>query len=331
MKQGIDTAKWNGSIDWRKVKKTGIEFSILKVTRKDNRTEEAFERNYAGCRENGILAGVYRYVYAQNKSEAEAEANAILKTLQGKPVSCRVWLDMEDSSIRRLGKGTLSAIIYKEAEIMQSAGLKIGIYCNRDWYDHVLDAAELKKKYPFWIARYGKNDGSMQPEYSPKDIAVAWQYTSKGKVDGITGDVDLNAAFYSLEDLDLKESDAAVHKIGQIVRFSTSYQRPYDDISKAKLEHPYGKGTITAVMDGMANPYEIDNGRCFLNDGDIRSASEAAGTAGAQKEVWHIVKKGDTLSGIAFKYQTTIKQITELNKTVKDPNCIWIGQKIRIR
>lgn len=327
MKQGIDTAKWNGLIDWKKVKEAGIEFAILKVTRKDNQTEEAFERNYAGCAQTGIPAGAYRYVYAQNRNEAAAEACAILKSLQGKQISCRVWLDLEDSSMKTLGKAVLTSIIEQEAEILQSAGLKTGIYCNKDWYDHVLDVPKLKTKYPFWIARYGKNDGTMQPRHSPKDIALAWQYTSKGQVDGISGPVDLNVAFSDLEEQEIKDNCKLPYKIGEIVRFSTSYLGPEDGIRKARLENPYGAGKITAVFPGMANPYEIDNGRCFLNDGDIRSDAEASG---GQEEVFYIVKQGDTLSGIAVKYQTTVKKLLEKNSNIKDPNRIFVGQKIKI-
>ena len=62
---GIDVAKWQGTVDWEKVKKAGKEFAILKVTKKDNKIEESFERNYSGCMAAGIPVGVYRYVYAK--------------------------------------------------------------------------------------------------------------------------------------------------------------------------------------------------------------------------------------------------------------------------
>ena len=72
MKYGIDVAKWNGVIDWSKVKLANISFAVLKVTNKNNRVEEAFERNYAGATEQGITVGVYRYVYAKTVEASKA-------------------------------------------------------------------------------------------------------------------------------------------------------------------------------------------------------------------------------------------------------------------
>ena len=180
MKYGIDVAKWNGLIDWGKVKEDNISFAILKVTNKNNQVEEAFERNYAGATEQGIVVGVYRYVYAKTVEEAKTEANAIVKVLAGKQIRFRVWLDVEEKTIKDIGKNRLTEIINSEAEIIQAAGYQVGIYCNLDWYKNVLDVSALKN-YPFWIARYGTNNGEMQEQYSPEKYAIAWQYTSAGK------------------------------------------------------------------------------------------------------------------------------------------------------
>ena len=94
---GIDCAKWQGAIDWAKVKKAGVQFAILKVTQKNNTVESAFEKNYKGCIDQGIPVGVYRYVYAKTAAAATAEAKAIVSVLKGKKIPCGVWLDMEDS------------------------------------------------------------------------------------------------------------------------------------------------------------------------------------------------------------------------------------------
>jgi GH25 family lysozyme M1 (1,4-beta-N-acetylmuramidase) len=190
---GIDVAKWQGVIDWSKVKK---DFAILKVTRQNNSIEESLERNYKGCVANNIPVGVYRYVYAKTTAEAKAEANGIVNACKGKNIPYGVWLDMEDKSIKTIGKQALSNVIITEAEILKSAGYDVGIYCNLDWYKNVLDSKMLK--YPFWIARYPKLDNGSYNEnstLSPKSFAVAWQYSSKGKVDGIKGNVDMDVLF----------------------------------------------------------------------------------------------------------------------------------------
>lgn len=195
MKQGIDVAQWQGTIDWAKVNK---DFAILKVTKKDNSIEPKFTENYKGCIANHIPVGVYRYVYAKNTTQAKAEADAIVKILKGLKIPVGVWLDMEDASIKSLGKNNLTNIINVMGNIIKAAGFNVGIYCNRDWYLNVLDGERLSKTYPFWIARYpNKDTGTFNANsyLSPKAYAKAWQYSSKGKVNGITGDVDLDVIF----------------------------------------------------------------------------------------------------------------------------------------
>ena len=115
---GIDCAKWQGTIDWAKVKNAGVKFAILKVTQKNNTVESAFEQNYKGCIAQGIPMGVYRYVYAKTPAEATAEAKAIVSVLKGKKVPFRVWLDMEDSRIRSIGKSALNAVIAAERKVL---------------------------------------------------------------------------------------------------------------------------------------------------------------------------------------------------------------------
>lgn len=195
MKYGIDVAQWQGNINWSKVKK---DFAILKVTKKDNTVEPKFLENYKGATANGIPVGVYRYVYAKNTTQAKAEADAIVKALLGLQITCGVWLDMEDVSIKKLGKNTLTNIINVMANTIKASGVYVGIYCNRDWYYNVLDGERLSKTYPFWIARYPSNDtGTFNANSSlnPKSYSKAWQYSQKGKVNGISGYVDLDVIF----------------------------------------------------------------------------------------------------------------------------------------
>ena len=192
---GIDCAQWQGVIDWEKVKKDGVKFAILKVTQKNNTVEKAFERNYAGCAKQGIPVGVYRYVYAKTAAAATAEAKAIVSVLKGKKIPCGVWLDMEDASLRKLGKSALTAVIAAERKVLEAAGYQVGVYCNQDWYSNVLDVDRLD--LPFWIARYGTNNGKQQskPVVKSRHTLWGWQYSSVGKVSGISGSVDVNVAY----------------------------------------------------------------------------------------------------------------------------------------
>jgi len=195
---GIDVAKWQGTINWVKVKQDAQQFAVLKVTKKDNSVEDSFPRNYIGCKDVAMPIAVYRYVYARNISDAVKEANGIVVALSNKKIEGEVWLDMEDASLRDLGKPALTQIINAEASVLINRGYKVGIYCNRDWYEKVIDGAGLSSHYKFWIAKYGKNTGNgswQNRSDDPKDIAYAWQYTSKGSVPGINGYVDLDLIY----------------------------------------------------------------------------------------------------------------------------------------
>lgn len=193
---GIDVAKWQGVINWEQVSKTKKEFAIIKITNKTNGKDSQFENNLAGATKYGLMTGVYRYVYAQNTAMAQEEANAIVKALNGRKLKLGVWLDLEDISIKNIGKVRLSDIIHTEARILQKAGYDVGIYCNKDWYYNVLDHEELKRIYPFWIARYSKYDIGIEPiSLCPSAYGQGWQYSSKGKVAGINGNVDLDVFF----------------------------------------------------------------------------------------------------------------------------------------
>ena len=327
MKYGIDVAKWNGVIDWSKVKLANISFAVLKVTNKNNRVEEAFERNYAGATEQGITVGVYRYVYAKTVEAAKAEANAIVQALSGKKINFRVWLDMEADSIKNIGKSRLTEIINTEADIIQAAGFQVGIYCNTDWYRNVLDSESLKSRFPFWIARYGTNNGEMQEKYSPEAYAIAWQYTSRGSCDGVNGKVDLDVAFSEIDVAPVIPNPYA-HKVGQTVYYSSYYDRATDDISKAKFAGAkYKKGTITAIANGARNPYQINRTSIYLNDGDIREVI----TVKASDAKYHTVKAGQNLTVIAKMYGTTINAILKMNPSITNKNVIRVRAKIRVK
>lgn len=203
MQYGIDVSHYQGSIDWKQVKNSGKSFAILKAMYETtHKPDEYFERNYAGCKQNNIELGVYDFVASKNIQNPQKDAEDFLNILNGRALPFGIWMDCESASLRAIGKTNITNIIEIEAEIFRKAGYTVGIYSNPDWYNNVLDSEYLKSKYPFWIARYPKNDtGEIVSRLSPKTYSVAWQYSSKGKVPGINGNVDMDIAFVGSEEL----------------------------------------------------------------------------------------------------------------------------------
>lgn len=186
--QGIDVSECQGNIDWAKVKAAGISFVCLRSTKKNGSVDKTFERNLSACIEQGIDYSCYKYAYAKSHDEARREADQVINLLGDRKVP--IWYDMEDSSLTTLGKDTIEGIALSFIGECKDAGFNVGIYCNKNWYDNYISQF-LKDRYNFWIARYGQNTGYIDEKYKPSGRnIIAWQYTSKGQVPGIDGNVD---------------------------------------------------------------------------------------------------------------------------------------------
>lgn len=209
---GIDVSHHQGGIDWQKVASKGItscgnlpvNFAVLKCIyeAQSHRTDDYFERNYKGCIDNSINVGIYIYHASKSLADPIAEANAVVNVLAGRKLHIGIWHDLEDKALKAAGTKAINYMLDVEDEILKAAGYSdIGIYCNKSWHDSVLDTQYLKGKYKYWwIARYLKNDTGVIPgdSMSPIKYADAWQFSSKGRVDGINGNVDLDIDYTGL-------------------------------------------------------------------------------------------------------------------------------------
>jgi len=186
--KGIDVSKYQGTIQWDKVK-PNIDFAILRcgfgsdIARQD---DVCFERNVAECERLNIPFAVYLYSYATTEQKIDSEIAHTLRLIGSHKPFC-VYFDMEDNSTTKLGKAKLTAFAKRFCEGIKAKGFKVGVYANENWCKNYLDVAELHKcGYSIWCAKYA----SANPKIAaPYDI---WQYSSKGRVDGINGNVDMN-------------------------------------------------------------------------------------------------------------------------------------------
>jgi len=201
VKRGIDVAKWQGVVDWKKVKDSGCEFAILKVIDKSGSKESAFDRNYDGCKNNNIPIGVYNYSYATDVANAKSDAQKVVSIISGKSVTMKVWLDVEDKCQQGIGQ-KLVDIIKAYQKIIVSAGFEFGVYTGLSFYNSYIKPYKNQIDCPFWIARYPSSarltlsailSESKKPVISHK--LWGWQYASSGIVSGINGNVDLNICY----------------------------------------------------------------------------------------------------------------------------------------
>ena len=189
--RGIDVSSYQGDIDWKQVKESGIQFAILRSTLKSGKPDSKFIEYIKGCDNNKIDVSVYKYSYALTENQAITEANTVISLLNGR--KCKIWLDLEDESQTQLGKSGILKIANAFIKTCENKGYSVGIYCNLNWVKNYID--DSLKKYDLWIARYGKNSGQLEEKYKPNVNEKIWQYSSRGKIPGINGDVDLNILY----------------------------------------------------------------------------------------------------------------------------------------
>lgn len=216
--KGIDVSSWQGLPDWKKIKADGIRYAILRITQRYG-IDSSFEHNFSGCKAHGIRVGVYKFSYALSTNEIKKEAEEVVNVLAGRGIDFPVWLDLEWSEQRKLSSSLLSSMIKAFEKIVVNAGYKFGIYCNVDWYNNVIPSD--CKGYDFWLARYPAQDnGTLQERLRPS-TGVGWQYSSKGKVNGVDGNTDMNVFYtdYSTDNdivVDLPEEEEQKPMISKI-------------------------------------------------------------------------------------------------------------------
>jgi len=190
--KGIDVSRYQGNIDWEKVKAAGIKFAMLKTVSTNKSfggiyIDPYFERNYAECKRLGIPVGVYYYTYAQNKATADKELAMFKKAIEGKTFEYPLVIDVEDNLLKPISKAALTDLVEYAVETIESWGCYAMVYTYLYYSNTELDMNRLAK-YDLWIAHYSSVCGY-------KKAHGMWQYSSSGKVNGVNGNCDMNWAY----------------------------------------------------------------------------------------------------------------------------------------
>ena len=177
----LDVSKWQGSIDWDAVKRSGktdgVMLRVLGSKGGKPYVDPAFERNYAACTARGIPVGGYYYTCATTPQQTAEELAALRAALADKNFQLPIAVDAEDPKLRGLTPAKLSALVAEAAAQLEAWGLYAMVYTYTNFADTALDMAALAA-YDLWIRRHGM-----------------WQYTSSGKIPGVSGPVDLSHAY----------------------------------------------------------------------------------------------------------------------------------------
>lgn len=196
-KKVIDVSSYQGVVDWKKVKASGVDGAILKIIRKDLNPDKQFEANWKGCEAAGVpVPGVYNYSYAVSMAKAKSDAQKVLSILDGR--KAKVWMDVEDACLKGKGKELIDIILTYQ-DVIKTAGLDFGVYTGLSFYNSYIRAFAGYLDCNFWTARYlstkamnvtANPDTKYQPEI--KHTLEGWQFSSNVIVPGISGRVDMN-------------------------------------------------------------------------------------------------------------------------------------------
>lgn len=193
--KGIDVSYHNGTIDWKRVKQSEVEYAIIRCgygTNDKSQDDKKWEENVKGCTDNNIPYGVYLYSYADTVEKASSEADHAIRLLQGKKFKYPVYYDLEEDAIRKkLSKTEIANIAKTFCNKLSAKGYTVGIYANKDWFTNYLTDSCFNN-WTKWVAQYN-TVCNYQGKYD------MWQCSSTGSVPGISGKVDLNYSYSPFE------------------------------------------------------------------------------------------------------------------------------------
>ena len=299
----IDVSEHQGKIDWKKVKAAGIDGAIIRAGFGKGNVDKCFKSNIDGAISAGVsYLGVYWFSYAYNVEMAKREAqycNDFISAYKDK-LNVGVFYDWEYASMDYAKKfnvvpnrALITEMNLQFCKTINKLGFIAGYYLNKDYERNYIDTSKLSA-FRKWFAQYAsKNDSD----------CFIWQYTSRGSVKGITGNVDMNELFGKIEagttaPAAKKKTNVQIAQEVIAGKWGNGYER------KSRLNKAgYDYKTIQQIVNEMlsSNVKEI-----------------------------YVVKTGDTLTSIAKAHGTTVEELLKKNKNIINPNKIYAGQKIYV-
>ena len=290
----IDVSEYNEIFDWTSVKKDGIEGVIIRAgigSRKDIH----FEDNYKGASDAGLHIGTYWYTKAHNVDEAVQEAQVFLECIKGKKFDMPVYFDIEDDIQQSLSIEICTDITNAFMSVLETAGYCAGVYSYDAFFDGNLDI-EIQTKYEIWVARVNNPDEEYdESKYVAPQYVTKWgmhQYTWKGKVNGITGDVDLDSC--------IKDYPTIIKNAGL-----NGYSKQQDICDIFKVSASIGGMTVTMVQNRSKESQESSetftfNTKTYKTITTLRSGNTTIDKTWNKTVINEVLKNNETVWELNF-------------------------------
>ena len=313
--QGIDVSEWQEDIDFAKVKEAGIEVVYIRAGQGFSYKDSKFERNYEEAKKNGLKIGVYHYVTARSTEDAKIQAQFFVSLIANKKIDCRLAMDFESfGNLTNSEINQISLTFLKEVEKL--SGKETVVYSNT--YDAKYVFSQEVANYPLWVAQYGVQEPQDNGKWSNW---IGFQYTSTGRVNGISGNVDRDKytkeiflgnteEIPKVEDPKCNYEDRILYKI-----------KKGDTLSEIAKRHNTTVSHL-AQINNISNPNLIYAGEIITISCNHKETVE--------NTITYTVKRGDTLSEIAMRFNTTVDNLVKINN-IQNPNLIYVGEIIKIK
>ena len=337
---GIDVSEHQGVIDWSKVKAAGVDFAIVRCgygSDSVSQDDDYWKINADACEQYNIPFGTYLYSYADTVAKARSEAQHVLRLVEGYKLSYPIYYDLEENSIRnKLSRSQIADIAEAFCDTIEAAGYEAAIYANTDWLTNYLTDSRFDQ-WDKWCAQYNTTC-TYTGSYS------MWQCSSTGRVDGISGNVDLN--------VDLGAALAA-HFIPGANGFN---QSPANDewYYYQNGEVQYGlEDVIKGTVDGVNAWWHVSNGKVVYDTTVAKNSKGwwyiengkvdfSANTVAKNSKGWWVIRDGKVnfnyngfaenqngwwyCKGGKVQFETT----TVVNGTVDGETAWWYVEKGKV-
>lgn len=298
-----------------------LDFAIIRTQYGSKTIDRHYKTHHKELQKRGVPTAAYAWVRGVSENDMRVEARDFYN--RTKNLNPTFWfLDVEEKSMSNMRDGVKAYV----DELRKLGAEKVGVYIAHHLYKSFnLDMCDFDA---VWIPRYGKNNG--KPDKKPEYPCDLWQYTEKGRLDGYAGHLDLNKiisnkplSFFTGNAIKAKEQPKKASKTYKVVTTLNGYKTAADAKKRQNKAGTVKPGTYHVFNEsqGMINVTN-KNGvpGSWINPSDNKKSSVKTYT----------VKKGDTLSGIAVKFGTTVKALQALNG-IKNPNLIYVNQKLRVK
>jgi lysozyme len=324
---GVDISVYEPRVDWRILRSQGVRFVMVRATSGIGYVDPRFAEHWAGARREGILRGAYHYLIAQQ--DPTQQANLFIRTVGSDRGELPPILDFEDKynetapnkRVVDTGKAVLDRF---EAAFAR----KPMVYSRRSYFlEHMVVAGKQPpwaKDYPLWVAQYPYvyEEGMLPTQPEGWQDWKFWQYSESAIIAGITDSLGRPTE----TDLDwFRGTEAQLYSFAGV-----QMPQPIDYTVKKgdTLQSIAAKHEVTLGELVDANPSLIQVGQVLKIP--VKMPTPPGPVEPEPDTITYTVKAGDTLSGIAAKFHTTVKAIQAINPSITNPNVIFVGQVIVI-